>query len=56
MRAGSHYGQTSRGEAFGPMKTHKCSKFILLAFTLEAELFLDTDNFNAFFQSKGFSS
>ena len=38
LRVGSHYGQTSRGEAFGPMKMHKCPKSVLSAFTLEAEV------------------
>ena len=38
LTAGSYYGQTSRGEAFGPMKMHKCPKFVLSAFTLEAEV------------------
>ena len=38
LRTGSHYGQTSRGEAFGPMKTQKCPKFVLSAFILEAEV------------------
>ena len=38
IRAASHYGQTSRGEAFGPMKMQKCPKSVLLAFTLEAEV------------------
>ena len=32
LRAGSHYGQTLRGEAFGPMKMQKCPKFVLSAF------------------------
>ena len=34
FRAGSHYGQTSRREAFGPMKMQKCPKFVLSVFTL----------------------
>ena len=38
LRAGSDYGQTLRGEAFGPMKMHKCPKSVLSAFTLEAEV------------------
>jgi hypothetical protein len=38
IRAGSHYGQTLRGEAFGPMKMQKCPKAVLTAFTLEAEV------------------
>ena len=38
LRAGSDYGQTSRGEAFGPMKMQKCPKFVLSGFTLEAEV------------------
>ena len=38
LRAGSHYGQTLRGEAFGPMKMQKCPKAVLSAFTLEAEV------------------
>ena len=38
FRAGLDYGQTSRGEAFGPMKMHNCPKSILLAFTLEAKV------------------
>ena len=38
LRAGSHYGQILRGEAFGPMRMQKCPKFILSAFTLEAKV------------------
>src|ERR1700737_113335 len=38
LRAGLHYGQTSRGEAFGPMKMQKCPKSVLSAFTLEAKV------------------
>jgi hypothetical protein len=38
VRAGSDYGQTLRGEAFGPMKMQKCPKSVLSAFTLEAEV------------------
>ena len=34
----AHTSQTSRGEAFRPMKMHKCPKFVLSAFTLEAEV------------------
>jgi hypothetical protein len=38
LRAGSDYGQTLRGEAFGPMKMQKFPKSVFLAFTLEAEV------------------
>jgi hypothetical protein len=38
VRAGSDYGQTLRGEPFGPMKMHKCPKSVLSAFTLEAKV------------------
>jgi hypothetical protein len=38
FRASSDYGQTLRGEAFGPMKMHKCPKSVLSAFTLEVEV------------------
>jgi len=38
LRAGAHYGQTLRGEAFGPMRMKKCPKAVLSAFTLEAEV------------------
>jgi hypothetical protein len=38
LRAGSDYGQTLRGEAFGSMKMHKCPKSVLSSFTLEAEV------------------
>jgi hypothetical protein len=38
LRTGSNYGQTLRGEAFGPMRMQKCPKSILSAFTLEAEV------------------
>ena len=38
LRAGSDYGQTSSGEGYGPMKMHKCPKYVLSAFTLEAEV------------------
>ena len=38
LRVGLHYGQTSRGEMFGPMKMQKCPKSVLSAFTLEAEV------------------
>ena len=38
LRANLDYGQTSRGEAFGPMNMHKCPKAVLSAFTLEAEV------------------
>ena len=38
FRAGSDYGQTSRGEAFGPIKMQKCPKSVLSAFTQEAEV------------------
>jgi hypothetical protein len=38
LRTGSDYGQTLRGEAFGPMKMQNCPKSVLLAFTLEAEV------------------
>jgi hypothetical protein len=38
LRAGSDYGQTLRGEAFGPMKMQKCPKSVLSAFTLKAEV------------------
>jgi hypothetical protein len=38
LRAGSDYGQTLRGEAFGPMKMRKCPKSVLSAFTLEIEV------------------
>ena len=38
LRATSHYGQTSRGEAFGQIKMQKCPKSVFLAFTLEAEV------------------
>jgi hypothetical protein len=38
LRAGSDYGQTLRGEVFGPMKMQNCPKFVLSAFTLEAEV------------------
>ena len=38
VKAGSHYGQTLRGEAFEPMKMKKCPKFVPLAFTLEAKV------------------
>ena len=29
LRVGSYYGQTSRGEVFGPMKIQECPKFVL---------------------------
>ena len=38
IRAASHYGQTSRGEAFGQMKIQNCPKSVLSAFTLEADV------------------
>ena len=38
LRASLDYGQTSRWEAFGPMKMQKCPKSVLSAFTLEAEV------------------
>jgi hypothetical protein len=38
VSAGLDYGQTLRGEAFGPMKMQKCPKSVLSAFTLEAEV------------------
>jgi hypothetical protein len=38
IRAGSDYGQTLRGEAFGPMKMQKCPKSVLSAFTLKAKV------------------
>ena len=38
LRAGSDYGQTLRGEAFGPKKLQKHPKFVLSAFILEAEV------------------
>ncbi|KAG0612762.1 hypothetical protein M758_6G050000 [Ceratodon purpureus] len=38
LRAASHYGQTVRGEASQPMKALEWPKFLLSAFTLEAEV------------------
>ena len=32
------YGQTLRGETYGPMKMQNCPKSVLSAFTLEAEV------------------